>query len=74
MKRTLVVLGILVVAAGLGWALFAWVPGLIAPRQATGPIPGTSGAGSEGPVTSQPPGERQAASRPYKARVASGVK
>jgi hypothetical protein len=34
-KRTLVVLGILVAAAGLGWALFAWVPGLVAPRQAT---------------------------------------
>jgi hypothetical protein len=34
-KRTLVVLGILIAAAALGWALFAWVPGLVAPRQAT---------------------------------------
>jgi hypothetical protein len=34
-KRTLVVLGVLVGAAALGWALFAWVPNLIAPRQAT---------------------------------------
>ena len=35
MKRTLVVLGILVGAGALGWILFAWVPALVAPRQAT---------------------------------------
>jgi hypothetical protein len=34
-RRTLVVLGILVGVGALGWALFAWVPNLVAPRAAT---------------------------------------
>jgi hypothetical protein len=34
-RRTLVVLGIVAAVGALGWALFAWVPGLIAPKQAT---------------------------------------
>jgi hypothetical protein len=34
-RRALVALGVIVAAGALGWAIFWWLPGIIAPRQAT---------------------------------------
>lgn len=35
MRRALVALGVIVAAGALGWAIFWWLPGVIAPQQAT---------------------------------------
>ena len=35
MRRALVALGVIVAAGALGWAIFWWLPGIIAPQQAT---------------------------------------
>jgi hypothetical protein len=34
-RRALVALGVIVAAGALGWAIFWWLPGIIAPQQAT---------------------------------------
>ena len=35
MRRALVALGVIVAAGAAGWAIFSWLPGIIAPQQAT---------------------------------------
>jgi hypothetical protein len=34
-RRTLVALGVVAAAGALGWAIFGWLPGFVAPQQAT---------------------------------------